>query len=64
MKVAIISLIYVLGSILIILLYNRFKTARKMGTILMSYVLGIILSLSGIMDFEGLQKIDMANIQD
>jgi uncharacterized membrane protein len=35
-----------------------------MGTILMSYVLGIILSLSGIMDFEGQQKIDMANIQD
>lgn len=64
MKIVIIALIYVLGPVLIILLYNRFKTVKKMGTVLMSYGMGIIMSVSGLMDFGAQQKIDMTGIQD
>jgi uncharacterized membrane protein len=64
MQIIIIALLYVLGPVLIILFYNGNRIARRVGTILMSYGLGIIMSLSGLMDFSHIEKVNMAGIQD
>jgi uncharacterized membrane protein len=45
MKFILVSVIYLFGPFLIILLFNRVKTMRKLGTILMAYGAGILLSM-------------------
>jgi len=64
MKIILITLIYILGPILIILLYNQFKILQKMGTIVLAYTVGIVLSLSGIMQLSGEEKELMGKIQE
>jgi len=64
MKIILITLIYLLGPILIILLYNQFKTIQKMGTIFLAYAVGIVLSLSGLMQLSGEEKELMGKIQE
>ncbi len=64
MKIALITLLYTVGPVIIILIYNRFKTARKIGTILMSYCLGIIMALSGLMKPDFLGDVDIKPIQE
>lgn len=64
MKIAVITLLYVLGPVFIILLYNQFRIARKIGTILMSYFLGIIMSVSGLMDGESMSVETLKSLQE
>jgi uncharacterized membrane protein len=64
MKIALISLLYIIGPVIIILIYNRYKTARKIGTILMSYCLGIIMALSGLVKPDFLGDVDIKPIQE
>ncbi len=42
--------LYLLGPLLICRLYGRFRILSKAGTIVMAYALGILMSLSGLMD--------------
>ena len=48
MNVILITLIYLLGPVVIILLYNRFDWVKKVGTVIMAYAVGIILALCGL----------------
>lgn len=64
MKIILITLIYILGPILIILLYNQFRKVQKMGTIVLAYAVGIVLSLSGFMQLSGEEKVLMGKIQE
>ena len=48
MRLAIILILYLLGPWLIIWLYGRFKILSKVGTIVLAYALGILMSLSGL----------------
>ena len=56
MNVTLITLVYLLGPVIIILLYNRFDWVKKVGTVIMAYAVGIILALAGLIptgDAEG-----------
>ena len=56
MNVILITLVYLLGPVIIILLYNRFDWVKKVGTVIMAYAIGIILALAGLIptgDAEG-----------
>lgn len=64
MKIILITLIYVLGPVFIILLHNRFKTIKKIGTIVLAYALGILMSLSGFMHFNAEEKAQLQLIQE
>ena len=50
LRIGFIVAVYLLGPFFIIWLYKRYKALSKVGTIVLAYALGIILSLSGIMD--------------
>lgn len=45
-----ILLLYVAGPLLIICLYQRFKFLSKVGTVVLAYLLGILMSLTGLTD--------------
>lgn len=47
MNVTLITLVYLLGPVIIILLYNRFDWVKKVGTVIMAYAVGIIMALAG-----------------
>jgi uncharacterized membrane protein len=64
MKLLLVSLLYLIGPVVIITIFQRSGIARKAGTILLSYLMGIIMSFSGLMDFSQLEKPDVAAIQD
>lgn len=64
MKLLLVTLIYLIGPVVIITIFQRSGIARKAGTILLSYALGLILSFSGLMDFSQLEKLDVTSIQD
>ena len=56
MNVILITLVYLLGPVIIILLYNRFDWVKKVGTVIMAYAVGIIMALAGLIptgDAEG-----------
>lgn len=48
MNVTLITLVYILSPVIIILLYNKFDWAKKVGTVIMAYAVGIILALCGV----------------
>lgn len=48
MNVTLITLVYLLGPVIIILLYNRLDWVKKVGTVIMAYAVGIILALAGL----------------
>lgn len=48
MRLTIVLILYLLGPLLIIWLYERFRIFSKIGTIVLAYALGIIMSLSGL----------------
>jgi len=64
MKIVLISLIYLLGPFLIILLYNRFNAIKKIGTIVLAYSVGILMSLSGAMQFSIEEKMQLSMVQE
>lgn len=49
-RVGLVVFIYVAGPFFIIWLYQRFRFLSKVGTVVMAYALGILLSLSGLTD--------------
>lgn len=51
MKIIIITAIYLLFPILIIYLFKRYKVIQKVGTVILAYAVGIIMVLSGLLDF-------------
>ena len=56
MNVILITIVYLLGPVIIILLYNRFDWVKKVGTVIMAYAIGIIMALAGLIptgDAEG-----------
>lgn len=52
MNVTLITLVYILSPVIIILLYNKFDWAKKVGTVIMAYAVGIILALCGVIPTE------------
>ncbi len=56
MRNYLIAFIYVAAPILIIVLFRNFRFFSKIGTVIMAYGIGIIMSLSGIMRWGGSQK--------
>jgi len=64
MKLLLVALLYLIGPVVIITIFQRSGIARKAGTILLSYALGLIMSFSGLMDFSHQEKLDMVAIQD
>jgi uncharacterized membrane protein len=55
MRIVIITLIYLLVPILIISLFRRYDFAKKVGTVILAYAVGVILALFGCLDFETVQ---------
>ena len=51
MKIIIITAIYLLFPILIINLFKRYKVIQKVRTVILAYAVGIIMVLSGLLDF-------------
>lgn len=64
MKVYAVTLIYILGPLAIILLFNHFHFARQIGTIVMGYAVGILMSLSGMMHFTVEDQVQLSYIQE
>ncbi|MCM1169308.1 MAG: DUF819 family protein [Bacteroides sp.] len=64
MRIFIILTLYVLGPLLIIWLYGRFKVLSKAGTIVLAYALGILMSLSGLTSPSSAQAESIAACQD
>ncbi|MEG1910739.1 MAG: DUF819 family protein, partial [Bacteroidales bacterium] len=52
MKILILTCLYVFFPMLIIYAYQRFSFLRKIGTVILAYTTGILMSLSGFMDCE------------
>lgn len=50
LRPALILILYLFGPLLIIGLYQRFRLLSKAGTVIMAYAIGIVMSLSGLMD--------------
>lgn len=50
-KVIIITAIYLLFPIIIVSAFRKWKVLQKVGTVIMAYAVGIILSLTGMVDF-------------
>lgn len=51
MKIFIITGIYLLFPLLIILLFKRYKVFQKVGTVILAYAVGIVMALTGMVDF-------------
>lgn len=64
MKVLILTCIYVFFPILILYLYQRYIFLRKIGTIIMAYAVGILLSMSGVMDMDTENSESVAKLQN
>ncbi len=52
MKIIIISLIYLFFPIIIVSIFHNFKFIQKVGTVILAYIVGIVMSLSGFMQME------------
>ncbi len=59
-----IAFIYIAAPIAIILLYKRYKFFSKIGTVLMAYAVGIIMSVTGIMDVPDTQQGTLQGVQE
>lgn len=58
-----ILLIYLLAPVAIIFAFQRFKLAQKIGTIILAYAVGIVLALTGAVEFEGPDAVAFDKIQ-
>lgn len=59
-----ILLLYLVGPLAIVGLYQRFGFLSKVGTVVMAYALGIVMSLTGLTGFEGVGVESMQAWQD
>ncbi|MEG1717128.1 MAG: DUF819 family protein [Bacteroidales bacterium] len=63
-KFVLILSIYIFGPILLILLYRKVRICKMVGTIIMAYALGIIMSLSGLMNFSVESSSEIPQMQE
>jgi uncharacterized membrane protein len=63
MKLLLLSLIYLIGPVAITLLYHRVRTLQKVGTILMAYGVGILLSLTNLTPTDVQEKAAITSLQ-
>jgi len=64
MKLLLISIIYLFGPVAIILLFNYAKPMRKLGTILMAYGVGILMSVINLTPTGPDEKASIASLQE
>lgn len=64
MKLLLISIIYLIGPVVIILLFNYAKPMRKLGTILMAYGVGILMSVINLTPTGLEEKASIASLQE
>ena len=64
MKLLLISIIYLFGPVAIILLFNYAKPMRKLGTILMAYGVGILLSLLNLAPVSPGDQVTITSLQE
>jgi len=64
MRIALITLIYLFGPLAIILCYNYSKAMRKVGTIMMAYSVGILMSLTTLTHIGPEDKAFMGSLQE
>ncbi len=58
-----ILIIYLLAPVAIIFAFQRFKLAQKIGTIILAYAVGIVLALTGAVEFDGAEAVAFDKIQ-
>jgi uncharacterized membrane protein len=63
MKLLLLSLFYLIGPVVITLLYHRVRTLQKVGTILMAYGVGILLSLTNLTPTDVQEKAAITSLQ-
>lgn len=63
MRTAAILILYIFGPLLIIWAYRRVKFLSKVGTVVMAYAIGIIMSLGGLMNASPQQAENLTKIQ-
>lgn len=64
MKLLLIATVYLIGPVIILLLFNYAKSMRKLGTILMAYGVGILLSLLNLTPTPAAQAASIASLQE
>ncbi|HET9570957.1 MAG TPA: DUF819 family protein [Bacteroidales bacterium] len=64
MKLLLISIIYLLGPVAIILFFNYVKPMRKLGTILMAYGVGVLMSVINLTPTGPDEKASIASLQE
>lgn len=64
MKLLLLSIVYLVGPVVIILLFNYARPMRKLGTILMAYGIGILLSLLNLTPTGPEEKTAIASLQE
>ena len=64
MKLLLVSIIYLFGPVAIILLFNYAKPMRKLGTILMAYGVGILMSLLNLTPTGPAEAASIASLQE
>lgn len=64
MKVTIITLGYLLLPIVIILFFKRFSFAKKIGTVMLAYAVGIIPALCGWLQLDGAEADSLKSVQE
>lgn len=64
MKLLLVTLFYLVGPVIILLLHHYVKQMRTLGTILMAYGSGILLSLLNLIPSEAAEKASVAALQD
>src|SRR5574344_117189 len=63
MKIVIITLGYLLFPLLIIAVYKKFAFAKKVGTVMLAYAVGIIPALCGWLQMDGADSTSFENVQ-
>lgn len=63
MRVLIITAIYVLFPILIVSAFHKWKYVQKIGTVILAYAVGIVMSLTGMVSLDGIEAEHLKSIQ-
>ncbi len=64
MKLLLVTILYLFGPVVILLLFNYAKSMRKLGTILMAYGVGILLSLVNLTSTAPEESASIASLQE
>ncbi len=64
MKLLLLTIVYLFGPVVILLLFNYVKPMRKLGTILMAYGIGILLSMLNLYPTSPQDQASIASMQD